>query len=136
MQNPSFNILFICRHNAVRSQIAAALAVKIGHDSVSASSAGVEPEPVPDYVNQWVSELNGEPTTLTPTPMDEFELNHFDLIITLCDKTHRALPSLAQDKEHIQWDFPHPNNAEELSHFEIEMAERLRLMLLAKHVIS
>ncbi|MGB0732321.1 MAG: hypothetical protein ACPGPF_01100 [Pontibacterium sp.] len=136
MDKPSYKILFICRHNAVRSQVAEALTVKISHGAVEAVSAGPEPTQVPDYVNQWVSDLHGEPTQLQSTNMHEYDHDHFDMIVTLCDKTHTALPELPDDKEHIRWDFPHPDDAEALSHLEIELAERLRLMMLAKHLIA
>lgn len=132
-QPATLNVLFICRHNSVRSQIAQALATKLGRGRVNAMSAGAEPAAVPDYVLNWVEQLGGT----TPVSKDYSAVSGqgFDLIITLCDKSHTALPELTGDSQHICWDFHHADSPEALRHLEMELAERLRLMLLARHVI-
>ena len=129
------NILFVCRHNAIRSQIAAALTDKISHGKVTTHSAGPEPHSVPGYINQWVGDLLGESRELQSQPLEAVADKQFDMIITLCDKTHAALPELASDTQHIRWDFHHPDNQEALSHLERELAERIRLLLLTKGLI-
>lgn len=129
------SILFICRHNSIRSQIAAALTEKISQGKVSTASAGPEPVTVPDYVNQWIGNLLGEPRQLQSQSLETVADKAFDLIITLCDKTHAALPELASDTQHIRWDFHHPDDEESLRHLEIELSERIRLLLLAKGLI-
>lgn len=132
----SFSILFVCRHNSVRSQVAAVLAQKISHGTVSASSAGSEPLPVPDYIQHWAAQtLDTQSLELQSKPLQQFNDQAFDMIITLCDKSHQALPELPSDHEHIRWDFHHPDTQEALSHLEIELAERLRLLMLAKKLI-
>jgi protein-tyrosine-phosphatase len=135
MDQPApLNILFICRHNSVRSQIAEALATKLGRGRVNAMSAGPEPAAVPDYVQAWVGQLGlgSVPTSKGYNAVDGLP---FDLIITLCDKSHAALPELAGDSQHIRWDFHHADSPEAVRHLEIELAERLRLMLMAHHLI-
>ena len=136
MMSSGFSILFVCRHNSVRSQVAALLAHKISHGKVSVASAGPEPLPVPDYIHQWATDTMGaENFDLQSTPLESFSDATFDLIITLCDTSHQALPELPSDHEHIRWNFQHPDTSEALSHLEIELAERLRLLLLAKKLI-
>ncbi len=129
------NILFVCRHNAVRSQIAAALTDKISHGKVTTDSAGPEPTSVPDYISQWVDNLLGDSRELQSQSLEAVAEKQFDMIITLCDKTHAALPELASDTQHIRWDFHHPDDQNALNHLEIELAERIRLLLLAKGLI-
>lgn len=129
------SILFICRHNSIRSQIAAALTHKISQGSVTTHSAGPEPLPVPGYINQWVTNLLGEAQELQSQSLEAVADQAYDLIITLCDKTHTALPELASDTQHIRWDFQHPDDEESLRHLEIELSERIRLLLLAKGLI-
>ncbi len=131
----SLKILFICRHNTVRSQIASALANKLGKGKITASSAGPEPLKVPDYINNWVGILTGEKQTVKCTALSEVATQDFDLVITLCDKSHTALPTLPSDTQHIRWDFHHSEDISSVKHLEMEIAERLRLMLLAKHII-
>lgn len=130
-----FKLLFICRHNTVRSQIAEALANKLGNGKVNAISAGPEPTAIPDYIQGWVNIISGTQQPLQCTSLKDVENQSFDLIITLCDKSHAALPSLASDAKHIRWDFHHADNIEAVRHLEMEIAERLRLMFLAKHLL-
>lgn len=127
-------ILFICRHNSVRSQVAALLARKISHGNITAISAGPEPTPVPAHVQSWAEQL-GVSEKLQSQGLDQLAQQEFDLIITLCDKSHQALPQLANDKAHICWDFHHADTADALKHLEIELADRIRLLLLTKGVI-
>ncbi|WP_286236595.1 hypothetical protein [Neptuniibacter halophilus] len=129
------NILFVCRHNAIRSQIAMILANHLGKGNVTAVSAGIEPTPVPEFIQQWAAGINKQAQPLQSTQLETLADQHFDMIITLCDKSHQAIPELASDREHIRWDFSHPDDPEQLRHLEIELAERLRLMFLAKGLI-
>jgi hypothetical protein len=78
--------------------------------------------------------LGGE-TKPESNSLDDVAQESFDTIITLCDKSHDALPELPTDQHHIRWDFHHADNAEGLKHLEIEISERLRLMLQAKGLI-
>ncbi len=128
-------ILFICRHNAIRSQIAEALTNKISRGKVLAQSAGPEPQPVPKHIIKWVNQLSESEQKPVSKKLSAFEEERFDTIITLCDKTHTALPELEADQQHICWDFQHTDEPGALRHLEIELSERLRLMLLAKGLL-
>lgn len=131
----SLNILFICRHNGVRSQLAEVLATKLGNGKVAASSAGPEPTSVPNVIQTWANDLLGEEYPLGTTALREMEGQPFDMVITLCDKSHAFPPSLENDAEHIRWDFPQVTHIDDLPHLETELAERLRLLFLSKHLI-
>lgn len=130
-----YKILFVCRHNAIRSQIAEALANKMGHGKVIAKSAGPEPQPIPEQITVWVTHLNGSETKPESKSLETMALEQFDTIVTLCDKSHDALPELATDQQHIRWDFKHTEDPEALRHMEIEISERLRLMLQVKGLL-
>ncbi|MBN0988459.1 hypothetical protein [Amphritea pacifica] len=133
--NTPYKVLFVCRHNSTRSQIAEALTNKMAHGRVVAKSAGPEPLPVPKEVAGWVSQLLGGDIKPESKSLDDIALEPFDTIITLCDKSHDALPELPTDQQHIRWDFHHADNTEDLKHMEIEISERLNLMLQAKGLI-
>ncbi|MCW8884504.1 MAG: hypothetical protein OQK12_04500 [Motiliproteus sp.] len=133
--NKPLELLFVCRHNSVRSQIAEILANKLGGNKVQAISAGPEPMEVPGYINHWAQQVSGEDKALTSRSLDSQSDRHFDMIITLCDKSHSALPELPSDQTHIRWDFHHADSLDELKHLEIEIAERLRLMFMTKGII-
>ena len=132
--NPLKSILFICRHNSVRSQLAALLTEKISNSKVQAHSAGPEPSSVPQHVQDWAVQL-GHSGQLSTQSLEQVSDQPFDMVVTLCDKSHHALPNLKSDLQQIRWDFHHADNAEDLRHLEIELAERIRLLLLTKGVI-
>ena len=107
----------------------------VSHGAVDVQSAGIEPTTVPDFVEHWVGRLRGEPVKLHAKPLSDFVDERFDHIITLCDKSHAALPEHPGDHDHVRWDFRHPDSPEAVSHFEIELSERIRLFLQAKHLV-
>ena len=131
---PLNSILFICRHNSIRSQLAAILTEKISHSAVKAACAGPEPTAVPDFIQNWAEQL-GHSAPLTSQPLEQVSDQSFDMVVTLCDKSHQALPKIKNDSQHIRWDFHHADTADQLKHLEIELAERIRLLLLTKGVI-
>lgn len=131
LETKSHRVLFVCRHNAVRSQIAEALMKHISRGRVETYSAGIEPMAVPRFVNTWASELYRAPTTLQSISLDELAGEHFDTIITLCDKSHAALAEHPGDRYHVRWDFHHPEDEDALIQLEIELSDRIRLFLQA-----
>jgi protein-tyrosine-phosphatase len=130
-----YRILYICRHNAVRSQVAEALTRRIGGASVDVVSAGVEPAPVPEVVARLVHGLDGKAVSPNSKPLESVAAEEFDVIVTLCDKSHAALAEHPGDRRHVRWDFHHAEDDESLSHLKIELAERIRVFLEANHVI-
>lgn len=135
MTTAPLRILFVCRHNSVRSQLAAALANKIGAGKVQALSAGPEPQPVSAAVADFIARLTGCAEPILSHSLDDVAEQSFDLIITLCDRTHQAIAEHPRDDEHLQWDFPAAVDAPSLQQLEIELSERIRLLLLARHLI-
>jgi protein-tyrosine-phosphatase len=129
-------LLFICRHNTVRSQVAQVLANKISHGQVDVTSAGIELSPIPKHIQTWAKTLTPDAPALVSTLMADLEHQQFDMVITLCDKSHQALPELPTDTNHIRWNFSHPDDEDSLRHLEMELADRIRLLFLAKGVLS
>ena len=133
-------ILFFCRHNSVRAPLAAALAESIATPKVEAFSAGLESSPVSSEVEERIAALTGEaPKTVADlTSLSDQEIG---LIIVLGDRTHASpasdvnLDAYFPGTEVIEWDMPAPTNDDDIKHIEIELAERLRLMLLARHLL-
>jgi protein-tyrosine-phosphatase len=133
MSSP-FKILFVSRHNSVRAPIAVALTQKIAGSAVEAKSAGTEFEECSAEVAAFVKQLTGMPVPEWCS-LDDMADQSFDLIITLCDKSHTAIAEHPLDTQHIRWDMHRSNNTEQLKHLEIELSERLHLMLQVKHLL-
>lgn len=126
-----YHILYVSRHDSARAPIAAAITQRLSNATIKAECAGFEPEPISEQVASFYQQMTGQPLP-SSRHINELEKEHYDLIITLCDKSHEQVQELPQDVEHIRWDMPETHTAEGLKHLEIELSERIRLMLLAK----
>src|SRR5690242_17901412 len=78
------SVLFVCVHNAGRSQMAAALLEQLGGDRVVVRSAGSEPA---DQVNpvavEAMRELGVELAGRDPKPLDVATVRESDVVITM-----------------------------------------------------
>lgn len=122
-------VLFICRDNAVCSQLAAAWLHRLSNGKIQAQTAGIEPGPVPSFVQQRASQLKRRPVSLTSVPLKRVCGKNYDYIITLADKRDAPLPAHPYDDEGIVWDFAMPESAEALRQLEFELMDRLLLWL-------
>ena len=100
----SRHVLFVCTHNAGRSQMAAALLAHLGGPSFVVDSAGtapadaLNPAVVAAMLEVGIDLRDNEPTLLTPEALREA-----DLVITL-GVDSAELPG----SHYIDWDFPDP----------------------------
>jgi protein-tyrosine-phosphatase/DNA-binding transcriptional ArsR family regulator len=106
-------ILFLCTHNSARSQMAEAIARKLGGDSVDAHSAGsVVSELHPLTVRlleEWDVDMSGHYSKT----LDRYLGEEFDYIITTCDSANESCPVFPGDPKRIHWSFPDPKRIED-----------------------
>jgi arsenate reductase len=103
-------ILFLCVHNAGRSQMAAAFARAIGGDRVVVHSAGSDPaENLNVAVIAVMKEVGIDITGETPQRLNEQMGLSADVIVTMgCGD---ACPVYA-GKRYVDWDLEDPSNKE------------------------
>jgi len=100
-------ILFVCTHNAGRSQIAEGYVNTTYGDRYSAFSAGSEPASrVNPLVIRAMQEIGIDISDAKPKLIDEFDGIEMDLLITLCDSG--TCPLFPWAKEMIHQTFPDP----------------------------
>ncbi len=137
---PVLKILFYCRHNSVRAPLAAALAESIAAPKVEAFCAGLESSPISQDVEKTIIGLTGEAPKIIED-LSALAAMELGLVIVLVDKTHVSpasgmkLEECCSGADIVEWDMPAPRSDEDIKHIEIELAERLRLMFLARHLI-
>ncbi|WP_405447287.1 low molecular weight phosphatase family protein [Streptomyces erythrochromogenes] len=102
-------VLFVCSHNAGRSQMAAALLALRAGDRVTVSSAGTHPaEEVAPLILQALTEAGAEPADAYPKPLTEEVVRAADIVITMgCGD---ACPLLA-GKQYLDWPVADPDQA-------------------------
>lgn len=86
------SVLIACKHNALRSPMAAALLRRIVGSRVYVDSAGVSPREVDPFMVAAMAELGLDLATHEPKAMAEVADGYYDLILSLSPEAqHRAV---------------------------------------------
>ncbi|MEG6585708.1 arsenate reductase ArsC [Dendrosporobacter sp. 1207_IL3150] len=80
-------VLFLCTHNAARSQMAEGLLRSLGGDKYEVYSAGTEPTLVNPYAVQVMAEIGIDISKHYSKSINEFRKTNFHHVVSLCDKT-------------------------------------------------
>ncbi len=99
-------VLFVCTHNAGRSQMAAALLVHQAAGSVRVTSAGSQPaDQLNPAVVQAMAEIGIDISREIPKPLTGDHVQAADIVITMgCGDACPIYPG----KRYLDWDLPDP----------------------------
>ncbi|MCF3933938.1 low molecular weight phosphatase family protein [Acuticoccus sp. M5D2P5] len=95
MTTPLGSVLFVCRHNAIRSPMAAAFA-RIYAPAVYIRSAGVEHGRPDPFAAAVMAERELDISKRMPRTLDELADTSFDLVVTLAPEAHHHVLDLAR----------------------------------------
>ena len=100
------SVLFVCVHNAGRSQMAAGFLTALSHGSIQARSAGSMPA---DQLNPVavaaMAEIGIDIAAHTPKALTPDQVQHSDVVITMgCGDTCPVFPGTRYE----DWDLPDP----------------------------
>lgn len=100
-------VLFICKHNAGRSQLGAALLELAAPDRYTATSAGIAPaDEVNPSIAATVAELGLNISNRTPRKVTPELLHEADVVVLM--KPSLDLPATPRGTV-LQWSFPDPD---------------------------
>lgn len=104
-------VLFLCVHNAVRSQMAAGLLRHLGREEFEVESAGFRPTVVHPLAVAAMAEIGIDISTAKSK--DVFDLfrsgARFDYVITVChESAGERCPLFPGIARRLQWDFRDP----------------------------
>jgi arsenate reductase len=105
-------VLFICTHNAARSQMAEGLLRTLYGDHYEAYSAGTQPSKVNPYAVKVMSELGIDISTHRSKHVDAFHGTKFDYVVTVCNHAKEACPWFQGGKKYLHKDFEDPSQFE------------------------
>lgn len=105
-------VLFLCTHNAARSQMAEAILRDLTKGTVDVYSAGNEPTEVHPLAIRALRDMGIDITGQRSKHVDEFAGQPFDYVITLCDSAREVCPIFPGHPERIHWGFPDPGAVE------------------------
>ena len=101
-------VLFICQHNAGRSQLGAALLEHLAGDDYTVTSAGIAPDKtVNPAVAASIAELGMDISDRVPRAVTRADLDGTDIVVLM--KPGLKLPSTPVGRL-IEWSFPNPEN--------------------------
>src|SRR5690348_12876325 len=100
------SVLFVCVHNAGRSQMAAALLDHEAHGRVTVTSAGSEPgDELNPAVVAAMAEIGIDLSHELPKPLTGDQVQAADVVITMgCGDTCPVYPG----KRYLDWNLPDP----------------------------
>jgi len=99
-------VLFLCVHNAARSQMAAALMVRYAHGRVVVHSAGTDPaEHLNPAVVEAMAEVGIDISGQRPRRLTDDDARRVDIVITMgCGDSCPVYPGT----RYLDWDLPDP----------------------------
>ena len=122
-------VLFVCTHNAGRSQMAAALLDHQAHGRVRVTSAGSQPaSQLNPAVVAAMAEIGLDISREYPKPLTPGQVQAADVVITMgCGDTCPVYPG----RRYLDWDLPDPAGLplEEVRPIRDEIARRVRQLL-------
>ena len=108
MNHEKKSVLFICTHNAARSQMAEALLNK-QEDRYTAFSAGTDPTQIDPLVVNVIREIGIDVSSNQSKSLNIFQDVTLDYAITLCDQAKESCPYFPGGNEHRHKGFPDPS---------------------------
>ena len=99
-------VLFVCVHNAGRSQMAAALLERAGGGRLVVRSAGSEPgNEIHPGVRDAMAEIGIDLSRERPKPLRDNDVRSADVVVTMgCGDACPVYPG----KRYLDWDLPDP----------------------------
>jgi arsenate reductase len=128
MQQPAFNVLFLCTHNSARSIMAEAILTKLAPGRFAAFSAGSDPSPTGPQpeVMSLLKTLGHNVSVLRSKSWSEYTgpaAPKMDFVLTLCDTLHGQIcPDFGATVITGAWPLPDP------AKFSGSLAERSTLL--------
>ena len=120
------SVLFVCTHNAVRSQMAEALLNNICGDRFTAFSAGSDPTQIDPLVITVMKEIGVDVSSYKSKALNVFQDYHFDYVVTVCDQANESCPYFPGGNLRIHKSFPDPSRFDGLLDNQIQEYRKTR----------
>ena len=109
----TYRVLFVCTGNSARSQMAEALLNAKGKGRFEAASAGSQPTArVSQYALEILREFKVPWAGHAPRSVEGLEREHWDYVITVCDRAKESCPIFPGKPALAHWSLPDPAEVE------------------------
>jgi len=131
-------VLFLCSGNSARSPSAEAL-LRQRADQIDVASAGSHPKQLHANTLRVLGEYGIDIAGRPPKHVGEFEGQHFDYVITLCDRVREVCPEFSGRAAQLHWSIADPAGSggsdeityEAFQHMAAELRTRIEFLLAA-----
>ena len=118
-------VLFLCTHNANRSQMAEGLLRAIYGDRFDVYSAGSQPSELNPYAKKVLAETGIDTSGQYSKSVAEIKDLQFDYVVTVCDSAKETCPAFFGGVKYLHKSFDDPS---EFSGGEVETLAAFRLV--------
>ena len=108
-------VLILCTGNSCRSQMAEGILRHYGGDKFDVFSAGTQPSKVNETAVRVMKEIGIDISGHQSKDVKGFLGQHFNYVITVCDKADKACPIFPGNSMRLHWFFPDPPHSEEVT---------------------
>jgi arsenate reductase len=102
------SVLFICRNNSARSQMAEGLMRHLYKTRFEVRSGGIEPTRIREGAVKAMNEIGIDISGQRSKSLAEFQGQHFDYVVTVCEEGPDACPWFRGGKVQIHKAFEDP----------------------------
>lgn len=102
-------VMFVCRRNSCRSQIAEGFARTLGKDQIEVTSSGLEASRVHPTAIEVMSEIGVDLSQQTSDPLSDFKADDFDAVISMCGCGTNLPPDWVMQEVFEDWDLDDPD---------------------------
>jgi len=103
------NVIFVCKKNSCRSQMAEGFSRMLGKGKINVASAGLEASKVHPTAIEVMSEIGIEISQQTSDPLTEFNPEDYDIVISLCGCGVNLPPEWVTREVFQDWELDDPD---------------------------
>ncbi len=107
-------VMFVCKKNSARSQMAEGFAKKLGADQFSITSSGLESSQVNPIAVQVMKEIGIDISGQNSTALQDYQPEDFDIVISLCGCGVNLPPAWLQQEVFEDWQLDDPAEQPEI----------------------
>ncbi|NBD15274.1 MAG: arsenate reductase, glutathione/glutaredoxin type [Cyanobacteria bacterium] len=107
-------VMFVCRKNSARSQMAEGFLKILGRDQISVASSGLEASQVRPEAIAAMKEVGIDISDQTSNALSEFNPEEFDVVISLCGCGVNLPPEWVTREEFEDWQLDDPAEQPEI----------------------
>lgn len=107
-------VMFVCKKNSARSQMAEGFAKKLGSDKLAITSSGLESSQVNPIAVQVMKEVGIDISGQQSTALHDYQPEDFDIVISLCGCGVNLPPAWLKREIFEDWQLDDPAEQPEI----------------------